>query len=252
MMNTHLSQNKNFRLTIFISCLLFNFLLFILPLSSKAGVIAETTRVIFNLDKREQSLQIFNINDYPVLVQLWVDNGDIEGGPDKAMESPILPLPAIFKLKNKESKSIKLVNVSADLAKDRETLYWLNIYEVPPEPNKDLEMNNQNILMLTTRTQMKLLLRPAELFKQVSDMPSKISFKWENNALVLINDSPFYITIFSLKSSEKDEHSHYSGMLAPYSKISSVWNLDAKPDSLVMTYLDDNGSQNDYTLKLSK
>ncbi|MFB2668641.1 molecular chaperone [Shewanella xiamenensis] len=248
-----ITEKNNIRKFLVYTVSSFLSMLFVItPTSITAGVLAENTRIIYNLDNREQSLQIFNVNDYPVLVQLWVDDGEVEGSPEKALESPILPLPAIFKLKKKESKSIRLVNVSTDLAKDRETLYWFNIYEVPPEPNNEANIDEKNVLILTTRTQMKLLLRPAELFKQVIDMPSKTSFKWESNALILINDSPFYVTIFSLKSSEQDEHSHYNGMLAPYSKTTLAWKLDAKPESLIMTYLDDNGSQNDYTLKLSK
>lgn len=217
--------------------------------SSNAGVIAENTRIIYNLDKREQSLQLVNVNDYPVLVQLWVDDGNINGTPEKALDSPVIPLPAIFKLKKKEAKSIKLVNVGVDLAKDRETLYWFNIYEVPPEPNRDAEIQDKNVLILTTRTQMKLLLRPASLFSQASTMVSKVSYKWQDKSLVLINDSPFYVTISSLRLSNNDDKSQYSGMLEPFSEVAIVLELDAQPESLAITYIDDNGSQNDVVIK---
>ena len=224
-------------------------------LNISAGVIADNTRIIYNIDKKEQSFQVVNINDYPVLVQLWVDDGGVDSSPEKASNSPVIPLPAIFKLKSKETKSIRLVKIEDNIAADRETLYWLTIYEVPPTPDKgdkvDAENNTDNnaVLILTMRTQMKLLLRPAALFNQVDTMPANVSFKWVDNSLVLINNSPFYVTIASLRLSDKEATSQYSGMLAPFSQDTVTWELATQPESLVMTYIDDNGSQNDFEIK---
>lgn len=214
-----------------------------------AGVVAENTRIIYNINKKEQSFQFVNINDYPVLVQLWVDDGSIDGTPEKAPDSPVIPLPAIFKLKSKESKSIRFVKVDDNVVTDRETLYWLTIYEVPPLPEKDSKSEDSAVLILTTRTQMKLLLRPAELFSQASTMASNMSYKWEDKSLVLINDSPFYLTIAALRLSDKEDKSHYSGMLAPFSQVTVAWESATRPESIVITYLDDNGSQNDIVVK---
>uniref|UniRef100_E6XIM3 Pili assembly chaperone, N-terminal protein n=1 Tax=Shewanella putrefaciens (strain 200) TaxID=399804 RepID=E6XIM3_SHEP2 len=224
-------------------------------LNISAGVIADNTRIIYNIDKKEQSFQVVNINDYPVLVQLWVDDGGVDSSPEKASNSPVIPLPAIFKLKSKETKSIRLVKIEDNIAADRETLYWLTIYEVPPTPDKgdkaDAENNTDNnaVLILTMRTQMKLLLRPAALFNQVDTMPANVSFKWVDNSLVLINNSPFYVTIASLRLSDKENESQYSGMLAPFSQDTVAWESATQPESLVMTYIDDNGSQNDFEIK---
>ncbi|MDR6965088.1 fimbrial biogenesis chaperone [Shewanella putrefaciens] len=226
-------------------------------LDVSAGVIADNTRIIYNIDKKEQSFQVVNINDYPVLVQLWVDDGGVDSSPEKASNSPVIPLPAIFKLKSKEAKSIRLVKIDDNIAADRETLYWLTIYEVPPTPEKgdnadNAADDNKAVLILTTRTQMKLLLRPAALFNQVETMPTNVSFKWVDKSLVLMNNSPFYVTIASLRLSDKDDKTQYSGMLEPFSEIAVAWEPDSQPESLVMTYIDDYGSQNDVVISKAK
>lgn len=224
-------------------------------LNISAGVIADNTRIIYNIDKKEQSFQVININDYPVLVQLWVDDGGVDSSPEKASNSPVIPLPAIFKLKSKEAKSIRLVKIEDDIAADRETLYWLTIHEVPPAPDKgdkaDVEHNTDSnaVLILTMRTQMKLLLRPAALFNQVDTIPTNVSFKWVDKSLVLMNNSPFYVTIASLRLSDKDDTSQYSGMLAPFSQDTVAWELATQPELLVMMYIDDYGSQNEVVIK---
>lgn len=61
------------------------FLLFGFSSAVLAGVIADNTRIIYNIDKKEQSFQVVNINDYPVLVQLWVD----DGGVDSSLKKPL-------------------------------------------------------------------------------------------------------------------------------------------------------------------
>ncbi|EKO3902397.1 fimbria/pilus periplasmic chaperone, partial [Vibrio metschnikovii] len=55
-----------------------------------AVVIPETSRVVYNLDKNEQSLYIYNKNKYPVLVQLWSDNGDVSSSPEVESDSPVI------------------------------------------------------------------------------------------------------------------------------------------------------------------
>ncbi|HEX7991187.1 MAG TPA: fimbria/pilus periplasmic chaperone, partial [Stenotrophomonas sp.] len=49
--------------------------------NAMAGVTAERTRVIFPQGQREVSLVLANQNDYPVMVQTWVDDGDPNSGP---------------------------------------------------------------------------------------------------------------------------------------------------------------------------
>lgn len=41
-----------------------------------AGMLASSTRVIFQEGQARKTLLLANTNDYPVLVQVWVDDGE--------------------------------------------------------------------------------------------------------------------------------------------------------------------------------
>ncbi|NBF06708.1 fimbria/pilus periplasmic chaperone, partial [Pseudomonas sp. Fl5BN2] len=99
-----------------------------------AGVTAEKTRVVFAANTTETSLQVMNQNPYPVVVQTWVDDGEPGSTPDTT-QAPILPLPAIFRMEPGEQRNLRLIYTGEALPKDRESLFWLNLYEIPPRPN---------------------------------------------------------------------------------------------------------------------
>lgn len=50
--------------------------------SVEAGIMLASSRIIYRDGDREKTLMLVNTNDYPVLVQSWVDNG--EGSPEAA------------------------------------------------------------------------------------------------------------------------------------------------------------------------
>ncbi|UTN74283.1 molecular chaperone [Pseudomonas aeruginosa] len=101
--------------------------------TSEAGVTAERTRLVFVEGQREASLLLVNQNPYPVLVQAWVDDGALDGEPDTAL-APFLPLPPVFRLEPGRQRSLRLLATGQAQAQDRESLYWLNIYEIPRKP----------------------------------------------------------------------------------------------------------------------
>lgn len=96
-----------------------------------ASVVAERTRIIFSEGNTEESLQLVNSNSYPVAVQVWVDDGDLMATPEKAI-SPVLVLPPLFRLQPQAQRSLRLILSGASkLPLDRESAFWLNVYEIP-------------------------------------------------------------------------------------------------------------------------
>ena len=61
-------------------------------LSVEAGIMPASSRIIYRDGDREKTLMLVNTNDYPVLVQSWVDNG--EGSPEAA-SPPFVVLPPV-------------------------------------------------------------------------------------------------------------------------------------------------------------
>ena len=165
-----------------------------------AGLMAESTRVVFAAGSAEQSLQLANTNPYPVVVQAWVDDGGLESGPDTA-SAAVMPIPPIFRLNPQAQISLRLIATGVPLPADRESLFWLNLYEIPPRPG-DLPADAQT-LTVTLRTQMKLFMRPAKLPSSAEQLPEQLRFALEQGAdgprLRIVNPSPYYATFRSLE-----------------------------------------------------
>lgn len=141
--------------------------------TSEAGVTAERTRLVFVEGQREASLLLVNQNPYPVLVQAWVDDGALDGEPDTAL-APFLPLPPVFRLEPGRQRSLRLLATGQVQARDRESLYWLNIYEIPPQATA--EAAGRPRLTVTLRTQMKVLYRPHGLHPHAEDAAAELGF----------------------------------------------------------------------------
>ncbi|NAW70371.1 fimbrial biogenesis chaperone, partial [Vibrio sp. V28_P6S34P95] len=124
----------------------------IMTTSVSAGVTLEGTRIIFDAERLSQSVLVVNTNDYDVVVQSWVDNGDLDNQPESAI-APVITKPALFTLKTGQSQVIQLVNVN-QVPIQSEQLYWLNLYELPP-----VQAAGVDKIVLTMQTQYKLFYR---------------------------------------------------------------------------------------------
>jgi len=209
-----------------------------------AGVTAERTRVIFPQGQREVSLVLANQNDYPVVVQTWVDDGSPDSGPDEA-EAPIIPLPAMFQLAIGQRQSLRLLFVGPAPAVDRESLYWLNFLEVPPSGPVGQESDSTR-LTVTMRTQMKVIYRPTALKAEAGHAAGKLTFRLECDHLLAANPTPFYITLSGLALCNGQPVAVAAeGLLAPNSAVrivDSVPGCAHQDPAVQFTWIDDEGN----------
>jgi P pilus assembly chaperone PapD len=212
--------------------------------NAMAGVTAERTRVIFPQGQREVSLVLANQNDYPVMVQTWVDDGDPNSGPDEA-QSPVIPLPAMFQLAAGQRQSLRLLYVGPSPAEDRESLYWLNLLEIPPN-RLDGEEPDPTRLTVTMRTQMKLIYRPAALKAGAGQPAAKLRFRLEDGHLFAANTTPYYITLSGITlCGGQPAPVANEGLLAPQSDTRIADSAPAcvqQDPSLQFTWIDDEGN----------
>lgn len=219
-----------------------------------AGVVVDRSRVVFSASQRELNLSLVNQNDYPVIVQLWVDDGAVDGGPDVA-NAPILPHPGLLRFSPKEHKHISLLNISEPAPEKQEKVYWLNIYEVPPSPSKNIEEKEGQLLVVTLRTQMKVFLRPDKLAIASNDIAQYQKFILVGENINIENDTPYFITYQNISLNVSGvEHSIYNGMLPPYSKekvqIPAVNGLNRERFVINAEYIDDDGNIQLFTSRL--
>ena len=61
----------------------------LITLPAQAGIMASSTRVIYEQGQNERSLMLANINAYPVVVQTWVNEGEDQQTPENST-SPLI------------------------------------------------------------------------------------------------------------------------------------------------------------------
>ncbi len=212
------------------------------PLEVYAGVTAERTRVIFHEGEREASLAVVNQNPYPVIVQVWSDNGDLDSAPETA-NAPIIPLPAVFRLNPLQQRSLRLLFTGQRLPQDRESLYWLNLYEIPPRPSEELAAGESR-LTVTLRTQMKLIYRPKGLQPTVEHAPSRLIFRQDRGTLRVENPTPYVITLVAVEVRQDSKSLPVQGgLIAPFSQRELPLPRSQPIDSKVhFSWIDDDGN----------
>lgn len=176
--------------------LAFSFILLPAPVPVLAGVVASSTRLIMTENQRELSVILANTNDYPVLVQTWIDNGAPDSTPEKA-SAPFIPLPAVFRMQPGAVQGLRVINKQDERLKslpaDRESVFWLNLYEIPPK-NPQISRADSHVAM-AMNTQMKVFYRPAAL-KVTINMAQNVQFslikQGEYYLLRCQNNSPFH------------------------------------------------------------
>lgn len=215
-----------------------------------AGVTAERTRVIFHADQRETSLLLVNQNSYPVIVQTWIDDGDLDSTPDSA-QAPIMPLPPVFRLDSGRQRSLRLLHTGQAMPEDRESLYWLNLYEIPPQPGEPLPQG-QSRLTVTLRTQLKVIYRPKALKVDAENAPRQLRFALAGDRLRVENPTPHFVTLASV-TLHLDQGSQLlpGELLAPWAQATlAVAHGLAAGGQVRFTWIDDDGNGQSATAPL--
>jgi chaperone protein EcpD len=190
---------------------------------ARASVVLTGTRVIFDAAQGETTARLSNRNEKPALVEAWIDDGDINSTPDTA-HTPFLITPPIFRMDPNKDQSLRILFVqgASPLPDDRESVFWLNVLEIPPKPTGQ-QYAGKNYLQFAIRTRVKLFYRPAGLPGNSLTAPDRLTFKsvtGRGGALEVHNPTPHYITIsgLSLGPSEKPVESA-DGMVAPFGNL---------------------------------
>lgn len=207
-----------------------------------AGVMPSRSRVIFKEEDRNQTLMLVNTNNYPVIVQTWVDNG--EGTPE-VRDIPFLTVQPVFHLDTSAIKGISIMYNNTPLPEDRESLYWLNILEIPPQKKS---VNADNKILVGLNMQIKLFYRPKKIVITPEDAVKKIQCKIIiNNSFQCHNPSPIHIsgiamTDSSINSKLLSENNDF--LFKPFeSKIFTSPHIINSTDKLKLTYINDYGDQ---------
>ncbi|MGU3415500.1 molecular chaperone [Enterobacteriaceae bacterium C34A] len=183
----------------------------LLALSAHAAVNISTTRVIFNHGETQRTVTLVNDGRYPVVLQSWVDDGDPQKGPSQA-SALFVVLPPVMKMLPGEKRELRIMTSGKGLATDRESLYWLNVYQIPPEMK---EAPAGEKMRLALRNQLKVLWRPKNTGVLTEKSINLLRFRYGDGAIYAINDSSWNITLGDVSLGE---YSTSGIVLSPHSQ----------------------------------
>ena len=219
-----------------------------------ASIVITGTRVIFNAAQGEATVRLTNDNNRPALVEAWIDDGNIGATPD-TVHTPFLITPPLFRMDAHKDQSLRILYVQGDkpLPTDRESVFWLNVLEIPPKPTGP-EYVGKNYLQFAIRSRIKLFYRPAKLAGDLLKAPDQLSFKAANGqgtALEVHNPTPYYITIVGVAIGATDKpDSNANGMVAPFGDlklpVKSLVHAPAAGTSITFTTLNDYGASDSH------
>ena len=177
----------------FVTCMAFSS-------SSIADIVISGTRVIYKSDQKSVNVRLENKGNNPLLVQSWLDTGDDNAEPG-SITVPFTATPPVSRIDAKRGQTIKLMyTASTSLPKDRESVFWFNVLEVPPKPDAE-KVANQSLLQLAFRTRIKLFYRPDGLKGNPSEAPLALKWFWSGSegkaSLRVTNPTPYYVSFSS-------------------------------------------------------
>jgi chaperone protein EcpD len=183
---------------------------------SQASVVVSGTRVIYPSDAKEVSVKINNVGPSPVLLQSWIDNGDTNAKP-AAIKVPFVLTPPMNRVEPGKGQTLRISYVGGPLPMDKESVFWLNVLEVPA---KSQATTGENKLQMAFRTRIKLFYRPKGLEGNANDAAKMVTWNTLDGKVQANNQTPFYVNFVNLSVNGKKLD---NAMVAPRSTM--VLNL---------------------------
>ncbi|MHA6306011.1 fimbrial biogenesis chaperone [Hafnia paralvei] len=206
-----------------------------------AAVLPDRTRLVLNETDKSVSVRLTNKSEtLPYLAQSWIE--DSEG---KKTRDFISPLPPLLRLEPREQSQVRLMALPqlATLPKDRESLFYYNIREVPPRTE------DKNVMQIAMQSRLKLFWRPkAIVLKEGMVMTwDKVDISLTANGINFKNNTPYYVTVGYIGLDGKTLIAGGSSvMIAPFGQESTV--VKNLPSRFQIGYIGDYGGLTMYKI----
>lgn len=201
------------------------------------------TRFIYEEGKKNISFEVTNNTTDTYGGQVWVDNVSESSG------VYMVPTPPFFKVSPKQKQIVRIMKTDGGaLPSDRESLFWMNIQEIPPKPKDE-----KNVLSVAINTRIKLFYRPKALAAGRKGAEKNIEVIRRDGATYLKNPTPYYFAVTGVKADGKvvtlsDDESRKLSILAP-SGEAAVSKIPAGAKSISVDTINDWGGTENHVLK---
>ncbi|CAM7624962.1 fimbria/pilus periplasmic chaperone [Citrobacter sedlakii] len=207
-----------------------------LMLPAHADVVIYGTRVIYPSERNEIIVQLMNQSGKASLVQSWIDDGDTTIPPEK-IQVPFLLTPPVVRIKGNSGQQIKIKKMPNALPQDKESLFYFNVLDIPPNVS---EHEGKNTLKFAMQNRLKLLYRPKSIEPVTQNSIKKITLSRKQGGLQLNNGTANWITIPKIEA-KKVQLNSKTLLLAPLS-TQAVTLKSAASNDYHITIIDDRGN----------
>ncbi|HAO9133115.1 fimbrial chaperone [Escherichia coli] len=163
---------------------------------SMAAFVLSGTRFVYEEGKKNLSFEVTNNADKTYGGQVWIENTYQDNG------VYMVPQPPFFKMSPKQKQIIRIMNTNTNLPKDRESLFWLNVQEVPPKP--EVKNGEGSVLAIAMNTRVKLIYRPASIKDGRKNAEKQLKLEQRGSDTWLKNPTPYYMAVVNMKHDGKD------------------------------------------------
>lgn len=219
-------------------------LMTVMSFSAQSALVLTGTRFIYNSEVKAIPVKVTNRAETPYGAQFWIENAD---GSDLI---PFSVSPSIFSLKaddGEQTVQISKLDEVNQLKDDRETLFTVNLQEIPPKSKDEL---SGNVLMLASRTVVKLMYRPDSIKEGRQIAEQNVTVSKQGKTLTFNNPTPYYFAIISVNEDKNAATPDFNRM-APFSQASTTLS-SATGNKVTFEAIDDYGAVRTYSCDLTK
>jgi len=189
-----------------------------LAIPADASVVISGTRVVYRAPEKEVTVRLTNEGSLPALTQVWLDQGDPRADP-ATLKVPFLVTPPVMRIDAGKAQTLRLMYTGEALPQDRESVFWLNVLEVPPKPKADDAP--ANLLQLSFRSRIKVFFRPQGLKGAVQDAPAQLQWRLAHDGgklgIEVRNPTAYHVSFASIDVNTGGQHAVFDdgGMVGP-------------------------------------
>ncbi|GMR28333.1 fimbria/pilus periplasmic chaperone [Stenotrophomonas sepilia] len=226
--------------------------------NADARVVVEGNRVIYTEGTKELSVRTQNAGKGPVLVQAWVSAYGARTSPADS-DAPFVILPPVVRIDEGKHQVFRLRFLGDDLPADRESVFTLNLAEIPASPVG--EAASTAVLNIVLRNRLKLFYRPQSISKlhasdAIEGLRWSVVSEGQRWALEAKNDSPFHVSTVSASVTVNGRSTAASNvdMLRPYGAqrfpLPGTFSA-ASSGNVTFKYINDHGGVVERTMPLT-
>lgn len=186
--------------------------------SVSASIVITGTRIIYPAEVSEITVKLNNNGTRPALVQSWIDRGDVTSTPSSA-DAPFMLSPPLTRVDPGRGQSLRVMAAAPNLPKDRESVFWLNVLDIPPEVQAK---SDANFLQMAFRSRIKMFFRPSGLPGSSTDAMSRVEWRLaaaeggEGYVLHAFNPTAFHVSLVGLTVGRGEQRvQSEDGMIGP-------------------------------------